>query len=307
MITVNYVQEVEAFISYASINGLSDHERALWLAVFHLANRQAQGSWWPEGFISVPNKILLSLVGFSEDVLPSVRNRLVQRGILDYRPGKKNLRSPAYALKYFYPQEIVDNPVDNSVDNSEAPICTDLNSGFNPVFTGKNYGKNTGKTSGKNAGKKSGIRINITETETRLNPLEEETGGAPVFNSAREGDPFACFGAERVRWMLRPTDQLTMARLEQLRNYPWFATMYGEDQPVIRALISHDRYPLELVEAAIRQTLTRHERGPLDRPSAYTIKILDDWVCHGIHSVAELEQHRQGYYDAHSDVREMVT
>lgn len=104
MCYVNYVRESTAFMRYACDQGLTANERLLWYALFDVMNARAKGSDWPEGLIPIPNKRLLSLVPFGEDSLSTARNKLKQRGLIDYQPGKKNAAPPLYKMVYFAPE-----------------------------------------------------------------------------------------------------------------------------------------------------------------------------------------------------------
>ena len=101
MCYVNFVRESTAFMRHACDQGLTANERLLWYALFHTMNARAKGSDWPEGLVPIPNKQLLSLVPFGEDSLIAARNKLKQRGLIDYQPGKKNAAPPMYKMVYF--------------------------------------------------------------------------------------------------------------------------------------------------------------------------------------------------------------
>ena len=109
MCYVNYVRESTAFMRYACDQGLTANERLLWYALFDVMNARAKGSDWPEGLIPIPNKRLLSLVPFGEDSLSTARNKLKQRGLIDYQPGKKNAAPPLYKMVYFAPELSTEN------------------------------------------------------------------------------------------------------------------------------------------------------------------------------------------------------
>ena len=101
MCYVNYVKESMAFMEYASDERISGSEQLLWHALFHIMNQRAKGSDWPEGFISIPNARLLFYAPFGEDTLVAARNKLKQRGLIDFTPGKKNKQAPSYKMHYF--------------------------------------------------------------------------------------------------------------------------------------------------------------------------------------------------------------
>ena len=148
MAAVNYIVEHEAFIEYAQDNGLSAAEQLLCYALCHIFNRRAQGGQWPDGFIRVTNKTVLSLLPFTEDTMAAARNRLKQRGVIDYVPGRKKAEVPMYKMIYF------------SVPAASEPE--------DPVFYPNNSGKQSGKVGGKDGGKPADIlrKLNDTETET---------------------------------------------------------------------------------------------------------------------------------------------
>lgn len=100
---VNYVREHTRFIQYASDEHVPASERLLWYALMHIMNQRAQGNVWPDEFIRINNDLLLSYCAMRYDTMASARNGLKQRGLIDYEPGKKNTKSPAYRMNYFYP------------------------------------------------------------------------------------------------------------------------------------------------------------------------------------------------------------
>ncbi|MGN0776727.1 MAG: hypothetical protein ACI4MM_08655 [Candidatus Ventricola sp.] len=107
MAYVNYVREINAFHRFANINCLGSSERLLWFGLMDYINQTyASGADWPGEFISVPNKALLSHVPFGEDALIDARNRLKQRGLIEYNPGKKNQKAPEYRMHYFDADEL---------------------------------------------------------------------------------------------------------------------------------------------------------------------------------------------------------
>lgn len=100
---VNYVREHMRFIEYASEENLSASEMLLWYALMHQFNQRAQGNIWPEEFVRIDNDRLLSYLPFGYDALAEARNKLKQRGIIDYVPGERNKKNPTYKITYFYP------------------------------------------------------------------------------------------------------------------------------------------------------------------------------------------------------------
>lgn len=162
MAAVNYVTEHKAFIVYAQDNGLSGPERLLWYALIHLMNERAKGDQWPDGFIRLPNTTVLGLVPYGEDTLITVRNKLKQRGLIEYVPGRKKAEIPMYRVHYF------------SVPEAEAPD----EEAFYPKFSGK-AGGNTGGNAGGNApGNARDIIVKQNETGNETKTDDDDVSDA---------------------------------------------------------------------------------------------------------------------------------
>ena len=112
---VNYVREHTRFIQYASDEHIPANERLLWYALMHIMNGRAQGNVWPDEFIRINNDLLLSYCAMRYDTMAAARNGLKQRGLIDYEPGKKNTKSPAYRMIYFYPEYVQPESESNNV------------------------------------------------------------------------------------------------------------------------------------------------------------------------------------------------
>lgn len=103
---VNYVKEARALLQFAAKNGLSAKEFVLWHAIFERMNQHAVGSMWPEGYVPISNASLLALTPFGvgksgEQVLSRTRKRLVDRGLIAYQPGRRQVMVPRYRMMYF--------------------------------------------------------------------------------------------------------------------------------------------------------------------------------------------------------------
>lgn len=147
---VNYIREHVAFIEYASDNGLSGNERLLWYALMHIMNQRAQGANYPDGFIRIANKRLLSYAPMQFDAMAKARNALQQRGLIEFVHGKRNAELPMYKINYFSCP--ADNPQDTqqSVDNlSPVPaVCPSKTDNIRGNSMGNMQGKAQGNTSG---------------------------------------------------------------------------------------------------------------------------------------------------------------
>lgn len=132
MSKVNFVSEFNLFMRYARDNSLSLRERMLWIALFYIANdratfnEQTQDYDWPDGFIQVSNGELNLYCCLDKRAIEMLRNGLKQRGIIDFQPGLKNKRNPAYKINYLsinvgykkVPNDIPNN-TPNSVPNND--------------------------------------------------------------------------------------------------------------------------------------------------------------------------------------------
>ena len=78
----------------------------LWIALFYAANDRAvynehtQEYDWPDGFFQVSNGEPNLYSSLDKRAVETLRTALQQRGILDYQPGIKNKRNPAYKMNY---------------------------------------------------------------------------------------------------------------------------------------------------------------------------------------------------------------
>lgn len=186
---VNYVREHCAFMDYAADNGLTGAERLVWYALIHEMNRRANGPYWPDGFIRISNKRMLALVPMGEDAFMAARNRLAQRGLIQYQKGRKNAELPCYKVRYLtapeaggeedaesYPPK-VDNSCGKPVDNLCEP-------GFYPNKTGNIGGNVQGNIAGNARGNIGDInKLNVDE--------EEEEAAAAKNQGARAWSAFA--------------------------------------------------------------------------------------------------------------------
>lgn len=179
---VNYIAENQARLEYSIDEGLSSSEWLLWEALYYLFNQRSKGSDWPDGFIRIPNKRLLSVVPLQYDAMSTARNKLKQRGVIDYVQGRKNTDPPMYKLNFLtVPQASCPNdtdymPVDNFVDKSGYP--------FKPDNLPDNIpGNLPGNIPGNIPGKPANIYPNVTQKNVRKPDTEEEEE-----DRAREGD-----------------------------------------------------------------------------------------------------------------------
>lgn len=99
--SVNYLIEINALDDWELTHPLSATAYKTLRKLLYLANKER----FPER-ITVPNGMLMSMVGCSEDSLIKARNQLIQAGLIAYK-GQKKL-TPVYTLNYFS-----ENPIYN--------------------------------------------------------------------------------------------------------------------------------------------------------------------------------------------------
>lgn len=258
MAIVNFVKENIAFIEYASDNGLSGNERLLWYALFHIVNMRAQGTNWPDGFISVGNKRLLSFLPYSEDSLVKARLRLAQRGIIKYEAGKKNTATPMYALVYF------------------TACYTDLE--CYPQNTGNNYGNTWGNMQGNMGGNVGGnVQGNMGGNMTGIIYKHKQGVNDTDVNGYDDDDnddeeAFAHATREEVISAFRSNfgRAATIAEADRLSN---IALRLGVSQFVGRAV----------QKAALNGA---------NNPLRYAVAVLQEWNGENLETEAELDEYQ---------------
>lgn len=124
MSKVNFVSEFNSFMRYARDNSLSLRERMLWIALFYVANdratynEQTQEYDWPDDFIQVSNGELNLYCCLDKRAIETLRNSLKQRGLIDFQPGQKNKRNPAYRINYLSAGNVGNRKAPNNTPNN---------------------------------------------------------------------------------------------------------------------------------------------------------------------------------------------
>lgn len=133
--SVNYLLEINALDDWELTHPLSATAYKVMRKLLYLANKER----FPER-MNVPNRVLLSIVGCSEDSLIKARNQLIQHGLIEYKGQKKV--TPLYSIRYF----------------SENPI-------YNPKIQSIEQGIKQGNEQGMEQGIKQGTIINPLNPE----------------------------------------------------------------------------------------------------------------------------------------------
>lgn len=257
---VNYVREHMRFIEYASDEGLSSGERLVWYALMHIINGRAQGSIWPEGFIRIANDRLLALCPMQLGAVIMARNSLKQRGLIDFIPGSRNKRAPAYKINFFSPEFPPDSPGKAEKMQSYCENRSNYNNNM-----GSNYDNNIGGNNGN-------IVPNYTEREYQTGktgyPEEEDE----EYTEAER----ACTGGR--------------ARDKQIAAI-WRSDFGALPAPaqVQRLSTAADvlQMPLTVLREAVRCAAATGAKSPM----AYVLTLLQDWHYAGVRTADEVGEY----------------
>lgn len=132
---MNYIKQINAFWNWRKYNDDISHSAAdLYFAILHCAN---EAGWKTQ--VNIPNSTLMSTsqIG-NKSVLSSLRNNLVQKGLIKYIPGKKG-KAPGYIIVTLYST--------NSATNHSANQVTDVEIGTN-TGSAQNTHKDTDSDTG---------------------------------------------------------------------------------------------------------------------------------------------------------------
>ena len=111
---MDFIRQLNAFEDYLERNCLPDKEELFWRRIF----RQANVLCWPEWF-QCDNIRLAAKVGVTEKTLIELRNRLKQRGLIDYIQGKKG-KPTRYKMTCLYKNTVMDT-VQTTVQTTVEP------------------------------------------------------------------------------------------------------------------------------------------------------------------------------------------
>ena len=78
------------------------HKMSLLYYFKNMYNEHTQEYDWPDGFFQVSNGELNLYSSLDKRAVETLRTALQQRSILDYRPGIKNKRNPAYKMNLLH-------------------------------------------------------------------------------------------------------------------------------------------------------------------------------------------------------------
>ena len=270
---VNYVKEHEAFIEYAADNNFRPNEILVWLALFHIMNQRANGNYWPDGFIRVKNDRILTYAPIGFDSLSRARNTLAQRGLISYKPGKRNTDVPMYEMHYLTAAPNVPNseePVENPVDNFSYPVCYPL--------TADNMGGNIGYQ-----------YINLNNNETKQNVIDDDEDDVEASSRGRARAYTICNGEYKDEFAeLDAIDsRLASAAAKAIRQeFGREATPAEVRAIAVNTRLSGFNEPMLL--KALQIAAQHGARTPL----SYIRHIFDDWRNNDVTTPDEAEEYQ---------------
>lgn len=280
---VNYIREHEAFIEYASDNGLSANERLVWYALIHIFNSRAQGKVWADGFIRIANKRLLSFLPMQFDAMAKARNALKQRGLIEYEQGQRNKDMPMYRMKFFSAEpsddpnnpDHVENPVENSVDNSAGRLVYPLKTDNMQGNTGGNIRGNIEGNIRGNIGDMIHRRIREGDVYSTVTDSDRSTTATATISRARED-----------------AQQITLTKRQE--NYiRWFEEFCHDRQKALelRQIVASGVYTYPQLTAVLTLVQGKTERNKLSEPLEYLKAVLIDWNKHEIRTREDIESY----------------
>lgn len=288
---VNYVKEHIAFIEYAADNNLRANEILVWEALFHVMNQRANGNYWPDGFIRVKNDRLLTYAPIGFDSLARARNSLAQRGLISYKPGKKNSEVPMYELHYLTAEsnpQLHDEPVDNSVDNPSYPARypqnTDNIRGNMRDNTGGKIGDNTG-------GKLSHQYINLNnrqsnQSETNIDDDDDVDAGI-TRGRARGYELCAGYIVDEDAEQIAAINELADRASKAIRVYFGRDATSSESRAIaVKANLLH--FSGDMIAKAIELSALHGARIPI----SYVTRIFQTWDYEEVRTPDEADEYQ---------------
>ncbi len=273
MANVNYIVERETFARHARDNGYTGNEQLFWYALFTIFNERANRNAhvWPDGFIRITNKELLSWLPFTENTLNLVRASMInpavhQPVLVEYIKGRRHEVVPQYKMNWFTPQTQADDlPADDFYLNSRG------NMGGN---AGGNMRGNAGGMMGGILGGDMGdisININNTLRKTQVNQTAVFSFGNEDDNEDKEA--FRAY--ERAKAQIRHTFGRAFGRMPTP----------AEENGIARdAQLSHT---LPLVHKAVELAAYNGAKNP----AGYIGAVCQEWGQHHLHTEDELSEY----------------
>ncbi len=186
---MNYIELINRFWSEVEMKGYKSQEANLYFYLLHYCNRIG----WVNPF-SLPNKRAVLSTGLSEKTLIECRCRLSERGLIDFRSGKRKAAPPVYCF-----------PVEGE-------------NGFYFPWESKTESKTGSKTESKN-GSKTGSYNKTKNSKQKTDDVAVATLGAP-----QRIEPESLFADEgrkaaKKKAPPKPKTDFEPPSLEEVRRY----------------------------------------------------------------------------------------
>ena len=271
---VNYEREVEWFIEFASDENVTAGERLLWYALMHLMHERAQGRVWPDDYIRLSNDRILAYMPGKYDTLAAARNRLKQRGLIDFKNGNRNKAVPAYKMCYFFPEKIESL----EFEDTSCPKNSDNDHNKSGSYTEKsdNMGYNMGYNIGYNMGYNMG---DIYNNNIYTNPQ------LPQYTSNQRNGNIG-YGEEEEKEDISNIEYIRMRARDEIRK-AWRTNFNSDGTPAMFAALESRAvqwgFDSGVVALAIETAAVKNLKSPAD----YILQTLTDWHNNGITTVDE--------------------
>jgi hypothetical protein len=92
---MNYIELINQFWRMRRSKIITSVEADLYYYLMNVCNEL---NW--ENPFEHPNKLICATIGVTEKTMIAARNRLKQKGLIDFQPGKRKSKSPVYTLLY---------------------------------------------------------------------------------------------------------------------------------------------------------------------------------------------------------------
>lgn len=92
---MNYIELINQFWRMRRSKIITSVEADLYYYLMNVCNEL---NW--ENPFEHPNKLIVATIGVTEKTMIEARNRLKQKGLIDFEPGKRKAKSPVYTLLY---------------------------------------------------------------------------------------------------------------------------------------------------------------------------------------------------------------
>ena len=253
MIVVNMAREMAQFYTYAANEMISGTARLLWYALFNEVNKRAQGSLWPDGPIRLSNDYICAMSGIgSVDTLARARNELKQRGLLQFKSGRRGNAAPEYTLIYL-------TAGNGGRDN------TDLTAYPHPVSSGADSDADSDADSV--ADSVADIYLTETETETRCEPN--------VIPLKKDED-------ENTREIQDARAETEAAWAENYGNAP---------SPGVAGTIAATAERAGFARGIVSIAISEACRATAQNPTRYILTLLSDWARMRLYTPEEVEDY----------------